>query len=128
MASACRKFISRYLVSSRKDTDYNEDTDLSVNLTRYEFWPNEIIDDEDNFINEISLLKNAKLSTGQCFELYNLIGGDENDELKDIKLNKDEEKEKDEDEGEDNDSDYDEEERIARRNKKEGRKRGKGYI
>ena len=74
LASACRKFISRYLVSTRKDTDYSEETDLSANLARYEFWPNEIIADEDNFNNEIALLKKVKLTTGQCFELYNLMG------------------------------------------------------
>ena len=92
LASACRKFISRYLVSTRKDTDYNENNDLSVNLTRYEFWPPKFFDkgNEDIFINEINNLKNVKISTGQCYELYNLLGGDETDELKGIKIKKDE--------------------------------------
>ena len=92
LASACRKFISRYLVSTRKDTDYNENNDLSVNLERYEFWPAKFFDkgNEDIFNNEINNLKNVKISTGQCYELYNLLGGDETDELKGIKIKKDE--------------------------------------
>ena len=49
LASACRKFISRYLVSTRKDTDYNENMDLSANLARYEFWPKEVIEDDERY-------------------------------------------------------------------------------
>jgi len=117
LSSACRKFISRYLVSTRKDTDYNENMDLGVNLTRYEFWPKEIISDEDKFTNEISFLKQNKITTGQCFELYNLMGGDEADELKGIKIKKEEEKEEDnEDEDEDEDEDN-----VGRRGRRKGK-------
>ena len=116
LASACRKFISRYLVSTRKDTDYNEKMDLSSNLARYEFWPKEVIEDDDKFNNEISILKTIGLTTGQCYELYNLMGGDETDELNGIKI-KEEKEEEDED-------DYDDEDggRIRRKNN-EGKKK-----
>ena len=116
LASACRKFISRYLVSTRKDTDYNEKMDLSSNLARYEFWPKEVIEDDDKFNNEISILKTIGLTTGQCYELYNLMGGDETDELNGIKI-----KEEKEEEVED---DYDDEDggRIRRKNN-EGKKK-----
>ena len=116
LASACRKFISRYLVSTRKDTDYNEKMDLSSNLARYEFWPKKVVEDDDKFNNEISILKTIGLTTGQCYELYNLMGGDETDELNGIKI-----KEEKEEEVED---DYDDEDggRIRRKNN-EGKKK-----
>ena len=121
LAAACRKFVSRYLVSTRKDTDYNENMDLSVNLTRFEFWPDEIVADEDKFGNEISFLKKLKITTGQCFELYNLMGGDETDELKGIKIKK-EEIEQEEENNDDFDDDDDEDDdniggRVRRKKK-----------
>ena len=125
LATACRQFISRYLVSTRKDTDYDENMDLSVNLTRYEFWPKEIIEEEDIFNNEIGILKSMQLTTGQCFELYNLLGGDETDELKGIKVKEDKEEEADDD-NEDNDSD-DGGKIIRKSGKKDGRKKKRVY-
>jgi len=121
LASACRKFISRYLVSTRKDTDYNENNDLSVNLARYEFWPANFFDkgNEDIFNNEINNLKVIKISTGQCYELYNLLGGDETDELKGIKIKKDDVKEG-------GDGGEDEDQRIVNRERnKRGHRRPK---
>ena len=111
LASACRKFISRYLVSTRNDTEYFEEMDLSFNLTRYEFWPPEYFDDEDIFNNEINLLKNEKITNGQCFELYNLLGGDETDEMKGIQIKIEEEK----DINDFDDSDEEGEERLVQR-------------
>ena len=103
LASACRKFISRYLVSTRNDTDYSEKADLAVNLTRYEFWPAEYFINEDIFNKEIDFLKKEKLTIGQCYELYNLMGGDEKEEMKGIKVKKFEEKEDDDIEEEEDD-------------------------
>ena len=108
LATACRKFISRYLVSSRKDTEFNENKDLSFHLTREEFWPKEFYDKQGivEVINsELDLLKNLdvpreknekdeeyenrkKIKIGQCYELYQLLGGDEKEELKGITLKK----------------------------------------
>ena len=48
LSTACRKFISRYLVGSRKDTEFNENEDLSFHLTREEFWPKEFYDVKGN--------------------------------------------------------------------------------
>ena len=102
LATACRKFISRYLVSTRNDTDINENDDLSVHLTRQEIWPKEIFDikgndeildnDLDNFKN-LEVIKNGnkikeKLIVGQCYELYQLLGGDDKEELKGINVKK----------------------------------------
>ena len=121
LASACRKFISRYLVSSRKDTDYNENMDLSTNLARNEFWPKEVIEDNDKFNNEISVLKTTGLTIGQCYELYNLMGGDETHELKDIKVK--EEKEEEVKDGNDYDDEDGEKIVIKGKKKKERKKR-----
>ena len=87
LAIACRKFISRYLVGKRKDSDYNENAELTMNLTRNEFWPQKYFDKEEIFIQEINLLKIINLSIGQCYELYKLLGFDEMEELKDIFTN-----------------------------------------
>ena len=87
LAIACRKFISRYLVGNRKDSDYNENAELTMNLTRNEFWPQKYFDKEEIFIQDINLLKIINLSIGQCYELYKLLGFDEMEELKDIFTN-----------------------------------------
>jgi hypothetical protein len=87
LASACRKFISRYLTSSRKDDDFNDKNDLSDQLSRYEFWSKEIFEKEDDLNKELNYLKEKKITVGQCFGLYNLMGCDEKDELKDIIIN-----------------------------------------
>ena len=117
LATACRKFISRYLVSSRQDTDFDENKSLSDNLARYEFWPEEAYLDDDAFNNELNYLKNEKIITGQCFELYNLLGGDETDELRGIKVKKEEEKEE-EDEDDVIDDDDDDGGKIKNRRRK----------
>ena len=125
LATACRKFISRYLVSSRKDDEFNESNDLSFHLTREELWPKEFYESEENNEvknSELNLLKNLdiprikdekdedyekrkKIIIGQCYELYQLLGGDENEELKGItlkKINLKENNDEDEDEDDDN--------------------------
>ena len=117
LATACRKFISRYLVSSRQDTDFDENKSLSDNLARYEFWPEEAYLDDDAFNNELNYLKNEKIITGQCFELFNLLGGDETDELRWIKVKKEEEKEE-EDEDDVIDDDDDDGGKIKNRRRK----------
>ena len=96
LSTACRQFISRYLVSTRKDTDYDEKKELPFNLSMFEFWPESYYDKEAQLMNELNYLKNENnepIIVGQCFALYNLLGGDEADEMKDIKLKKDEDKE-----------------------------------
>ena len=103
LASACRKFISRYLTSSRKDDDFNDENDLSDQLTRYEFWSKEIFEKEDDLTKELNYLKNLQITVGQCFELYNLMGCDEKTELKDIKMKEDEVKGGADDHNEDDD-------------------------
>jgi len=95
LATACRRFISRYLVGWRYDTDYYWDKDLSIYLTRNEFWLNEYFKEEEILYKEIDLLKNEEIKVGQCYELYELLGGDVEDEIKNVCLSKDKENESD---------------------------------
>ena len=101
LGMACRKYISRYLINPRED---NNDFDLVINLTRHEFWPKEFFFNKEVFFEEIEFLKNINLTNGQCYELYNLLGIDETDELKCIKIKNNKRK--------DIDDDSDEEEEI----------------
>ena len=82
MAIACRKLISRYLVSTRNDTDCNENNDLCLYLDRQELWSlpwtNE---NEEILISDLKILKKEKIIIGQCYELYNLLGGDEKKDM-----------------------------------------------
>ena len=96
LATACRRFISRYLVGLRYDTDYDCDEDLSIYLTRNEFWPNEYFKEEKTLCEEIDLLKNERIKVGQCYALYKLLGGDVDDEIKNVCLDKDKKNESDE--------------------------------
>ena len=85
LATSCRKFISRYLINPKEDYYLNNDISLALNLTRNELWPKEILLDKEILIKDISLLEKANLTVEHCYELYNLLGGDAVDELKDIK-------------------------------------------
>ena len=86
LAYACRIFISRYLIGLRNNDDFDADADLTNQLTRYEFWPKEIFENsEEEFNRELNYLKEMKITIGQCFELYNLIGGDKEEKLIGIK-------------------------------------------
>ena len=82
LATACRIFISRYLTGSRNDNDFDEFKDLSEQLTRYELWPKEVLDNEEELNNDLYYLKELKIIIGQCFELYNLIEGNQEKESK----------------------------------------------
>ena len=120
LASACRKFISRYLVSTRMDTDYDEKRDLYADLKRYEFWGKDIIDNFELLEKELDNFKDLQLKVGQCYKLYELLEGEENDELKGLKLKEKEDKNNnfvDDDEYDDDDDEEDEIE-IRRRDKK----------
>ena len=89
LTSACRKFISRYLINSMEKFSCENNMELAINLTRYELWPEEYIHKEEIFNKDIYLLKKANLTIEQCYELYNLLKENEMDELKDIKVKKD---------------------------------------
>ena len=94
LASACRKFISRFLITS----DYDESNYLVYYLENKEFWPKVILNDEKAFEHDIYLLNKTHLIIGQCYKLYDLLLEDKNEEFKeivDIDDKKDEEDEED---------------------------------
>ena len=103
LSAACRKLISRYLVSSRNDTDLNENNILNDYLEREELWSKEDWKKYALIETDLNILKINKILVGQCYELYKLLGGDENEALKDIETNNN-----DEEENEDNDENFEE--------------------
>ena len=105
LASACRKLISRYLVSTRDDTDYSENNKLVLYLDRDEIWTElwkekdkmneeEKIKEEEKFREDLETLRKEDLILGQSYELYNLLGGDKSKELEGIKIENENENEK----------------------------------
>ena len=93
LASACRKLISRYLVSTRDDTDINENNPLDAYLGKQELWTKEIWKNENLLSDDIEVLNKCGLYVSQCYELYKLLGGDEDKVLEGINIKKEEEKE-----------------------------------
>ena len=112
LSTACRKLISRYLVSARNDTDLSEKNKLFDYLLREELWSKEDWKNNDLIQNELEFLNYNDIIVGQCYELYNLLGGDENEALKGINLNEKDDKDDDEDE---EDDDYEENDKFFRK-------------
>ena len=94
LASACRKLISRYLVSIRDDTDYNENNKLVLYINREEMWEKNIWDNNKEKIEQdLAILGNKEITLGQCYALYNALGGDEKQAYTDIIIKNDDEDE-----------------------------------
>ena len=74
LGAALRRFISRYLVGRLQTTDVNEERDLSFELSREDLWE-EKIGKDDNLMEEVTKqLGNFKLTVGQAYAFYELIG------------------------------------------------------
>jgi len=86
--------ISRYLVGVRDDTDINENNLLVLHLDREELWSKETWKKKDLLEKDLDSLSKYELTIDQCYELYELLGGDESKALEGININI--EKEKDE--------------------------------
>ena len=99
LASACRKFISRYLVGLREDIDFNENNRLDLYLYFEEFWDKKQWEQNSDIIeSDLQILSENKITLGQCLELYYLLGGDESEIYKDIIIKNEDEKNDDEEE------------------------------
>ena len=81
-------------------------------LLREELWSKEDWKNNDLIQNELEFLNYNDIIVGQCYELYNLLGGDENEALKGINLNEKDDKDDDEDE---EDDDYEENDKFFRK-------------
>ena len=84
LASACRKLISRYLISSRSDNDINPENLLSLYLDKPDLWDLEIMKEPDIFELELNEIKEFKIKVNQAFKLCILLDS-ENVLLKNIK-------------------------------------------
>ena len=82
LAAATRRFISRYLAGNIQFVDIKGDRDLSFELTRAEFWE-EKIGKLDDLIDLVSQkIFEFKLTVGQAYEFYNLIGDEDRNAIK----------------------------------------------
>ena len=91
MASAVRRFISRYLVGDRQTTDIDEKQLLIYQLGRIDLWE-EKFRKMENLEELITLkIKEFKILVGQAFNFYELIGKEDNMSI----INKDKEDGKD---------------------------------
>ena len=85
LASACRKLISRYLISKRNDNDINPENLLSLYLAKNDLWSFEIIKKNDLFEMELDNIKGFNIKVGQAYKLCLVLDPD-NLILKNINL------------------------------------------
>ena len=85
LASACRKLISRYLISTRVDNDINPENLLSLYLEKTDLWTLDIIRKSDFFEIELNNIKDFNIKIGQVYKLCSFLDPD-NILLKDINL------------------------------------------
>ena len=74
LATAIRKFISRYLAGKRSQSEINEDKMLFDYLNRIDLWTRNI--DEPNFEKEYYELSKLKINVGEGLKFYDYLGGD----------------------------------------------------
>ena len=109
LAAAVRRFISRYLVGIRQDTDINENMELAIQLSRIDLWDEKIgklQNLEELIANKISKFK---IKVGEALSFYNIIGKEDeksiNIEEKKQEHDNDDGNEEKEDERNDNNND-----------------------
>lgn len=76
IATAVRRFISRYLVGIREDTDINIDDELFLNL-RNDCWDNELLINQVLFERSLEELKKVGIKVKEGLRLYEYLGGDD---------------------------------------------------
>jgi hypothetical protein len=81
LAAAVRRFISRYLAGKLEVTDIKEDRDLTFELTREDLWEEKIAKLEDLMEIIGMLLYEFKLTVGQAYEFYKLIGEEDRNSI-----------------------------------------------
>ena len=81
LAAAVRRFISRYLAGKLEVTDIKEDRDLTFELTREDLWEEKIAKLEDLMEIIGMLLYEFKLTVGQAYEFYQLIGEEDRNSI-----------------------------------------------
>jgi len=84
LAAALRRFVSRYLVGTRQDVEIDEKRELYFELTRLDLWEEKIgqIDNLEELIQ--NQLGEFKLKVGQALALYEIIGEEDRNYIKEI--------------------------------------------
>ena len=82
LGAATRRLISRYLAGKLQVTDITEKRDLSYELTREELWEEKIGQLEDLIDLVTGRIFEFKLTVGQAYEFYNIIGDEDRNALK----------------------------------------------
>ena len=67
--------MSRYLIGTKQDSDFNEINSLSLYISKYEFWKKEITENE-NFEIELNEVCHKKLLISNCKKLFNILEGE----------------------------------------------------
>ena len=96
LGAAVRRFISRYLAGTMQELEIKEDRKLSDELSREDLWDENISEDYDLLEINNKLLDDFKLTVGQAYEFYKLIGKEDEDLLKEYAIAKNENEENDE--------------------------------
>ena len=112
--TALRRLIARSLAGSRQEIDIKSDSALKLYIFREDLWPTGFIND-DAFEIQIYEICRDDIFIGNCYNLYNILEGDNyneefkkkinrnnNDEIHDKKLIEGENKEKEDQEQKDN--------------------------
>ena len=81
LGAATRRLISRYLAGKLEVTDIKEDRDLSFELSREELWEEKIGKLEDLMDLIMDKVNEFKLTVGQAYDFYNIIGDDDRNTL-----------------------------------------------
>ena len=81
LAAAVRRLISRYLAGKLEVTDINEDRDLAFELSREDLWEEKIAQMDDLMEVIGAKLYEFKLTVGQAYEFYNLIGEEDRNSI-----------------------------------------------
>ena len=81
LATAIRRFISRYLSGRRGDNEIDEKNKLILYLSKEELWDEYGLVDNEEFENEINEIfseegNNSTILVGQAIKLYDILGGD----------------------------------------------------
>ena len=93
LASACRKLISRYLISKRSDNDISPDNLLCLYLTKADLWNLEIIKNYNVFEFELDKIKSFDVKVKEAYNLCQILDPD-NISMKELNLKIEEKKKK----------------------------------
>ena len=74
--TALRRLISRFLISSRQETEIKPDLELNIYIRREELWNEKILETE-LFMREILDICKDNIKIRNCYCLYNILDGDQ---------------------------------------------------